>query len=114
MWSVKADLRSTNGFVAILRSTKFYSASRRSATCISCVNRSTADSAAAAWCIPDTYNLRIEAVRTVAEIDHLSREIGVHRDLIIGRYARITGNYTRFSSHKMRLQWVQPRDGAAK
>lgn len=64
-----------------------------------------ADSYAATWCIPEKFNLRIRAVRTVDDLNQLSREIGVHRDLIIGRYARLKGEYKRFASIKLRLQW---------
>jgi addiction module HigA family antidote len=64
-----------------------------------------ADACAAAWCIAKELDSRIRGVRAMADIDGLSSEIKVHRDLIIGRYAKLTGNYKRFSSQKLRLKW---------
>ena len=64
-----------------------------------------ADRVASAWCIPDDCNEEIKSLRTADELDRLGGKIRVHRDLIIGRYARLTGDYRRFSSIKLRLEW---------
>ncbi len=67
-----------------------------------------ADHFAAKWCIPQSLDARIAAVRTLGAIDQISQEIGVHRDLVIGRYAKLTGDYSRFSARKMKLSWNMP------
>ncbi len=64
-----------------------------------------ADRFAAQLCIPPSFDSRIAAVRTLGEIDQISQEIGVHPDLVIGRCAKLTGDYARFSAHRMRLSW---------
>ncbi len=64
-----------------------------------------ADRFAAKWCIPPSFDTRIAAVRTLDEVDQISRQIGVHRDLVIGRCAKLTSDYARFSAHKMKLSW---------
>jgi addiction module HigA family antidote len=67
-----------------------------------------ADRLAARWCIPQSFDASIAAVRTPDDVDQISREVGVHRDLVIGRYAKLTGNYSRFSARKMKLSWNIP------
>lgn len=64
-----------------------------------------ADHFAAKWCIPQSLDTRIASVRTLGAIDQISHEIGVHRDLVIGRYAKLTSDYARFSARKMKLSW---------
>ena len=64
-----------------------------------------ADNAAATWCIAEEFDSQIMKLRNATELNQLSAEIKVHRDLIIGRYARLTNDYVRFSSQKMKLSW---------
>ncbi len=60
---------------------------------------------AARRCVPPQLNERIGQAVSLGDIDALAREAGVHRDLVIGRYGRLTNDYRRFETRKLRLDW---------
>lgn len=73
-----------------------------------------ADNAAAEWCIAKEFDSKIMGLQNVTELNDLSAKIKVHPELIIGRYAKLTNDYRRFSSLRMKLSWkveVIPKTG---
>ncbi len=64
-----------------------------------------ADEFATQHFVPPQFDEKIRTATTLEEIEALATDAGVHRDLIIGRYGRLTNVYARFAAHKLQLSW---------
>ena len=64
-----------------------------------------ADKFAADFLIPSTWNNKIKAAKSKAEIISLSNEIDISKGIVVGRYHHLTKNWKYFNGLKRKFEW---------